>query len=820
MSLEEKRGYKQAAFTRLRSSLSRYIALNDIPNVKLYTDKLKFAFAAYEAAHEVVLESVNIEEHQATYDKESEQFVQTEELFVQSLHSAGACLNAASTSTIDAISQLMNVPRVEIQSFDGAAASYMTFVAVFDEVVGNVNISGQAKLTRLLQFTTGTARDAIDCCALIGGDQGYDEARRILRERFGNPYIITTALIDKLKQQKEVRTPSALRTLADELHSAKIVLKSLNMYSELDNQHHIKEVGARLSSHLWYAWRDRVFNIKRKNKRYATFDEFVEFVTEKADEANDPVYGQKSSSASFSEKSRPSPTPKRATALNNVGSSDFRRKACDVCQEHHPVWQCDTFKKLTIDKRKEAVVQHKLCINCLRSDHDVTKCDEQSYCRAPDCTVKHNSLLHGDVVASYTIDTTVCNNVCMPITPALISCTKVHCLLDTGSTSTFISNKLASQLKLDVTAASLNLRTLNNATSKDKTGVVNISVESLDHKFSIDMKNVYVVNAVPTKPFNVDVNRYSHLRDIDVVSSFDHDVDLLIGQDYARCFLPLDVRKGGKDEPYAVRTPLGYVLYGASSDDVGRKLTVSHFISASMVDFNTNKLLESDRCDVKLLYADAPDKHRVTEPPLDDKCRTISNRCVIPIELRDELPDLRSNSDVFKTSPVGSESSSTCKSNTLEVYSSDATEHDNARQLPEYNDADICLRSNVIMLPKYLRSDQVVSTDDDRALGVAWDIQDDWSYSHSCITDMLFLTKQFSFIVYSICLIVAVLCMLQPFVGNHTTVRKSLTGTGDCNHIHIGENPCWRRLKRFFVSYQKFCDKFFELHVQYLAPTS
>ena len=118
------------------------------------------------------------------------------------------------------------------------------------------------------------------------------------------------------------------------------------MYSELDNQHHIKEVGARLSSHLWYAWRDRVFNIKRKNKRYATFDEFVEFVTEKADEANDPVYGQKSSSASFSEKSRPSPTPKRATALNNVGSSDFKRKACDVCQEQHPVWRCDIFESV------------------------------------------------------------------------------------------------------------------------------------------------------------------------------------------------------------------------------------------------------------------------------------------------------------------------------------------------------------------------------------------------------------------------------------------------------------------------------------------
>ena len=148
-----------------------------------------------------------------------------------------------------------------------------------------------------------------------------------------------------------------------------------------------------------------------------------------------------------------------------------------------------------------------------------------------------------------------------------------------------------------------------------------------------------------------------------------------------------------------------------------------------------------------MLHVDAPDKHRLTEPQLDDKCRTVNNRCVIPIELRDELPDLRSNSDVFKKSPMGSESSSTCKNNAPVVYASDATEHDNAKQLPGYNDADICLRSNVIMLSKYLPSDQVVSTDYDRALSVAWDKQDDWSYSHSCFTDMLACTVSGTYLV-------------------------------------------------------------------------
>ena len=58
MSLAEVQGHKQSAFTKLRSTLSRHIALNDIPKVKLYIDKLKVAFAMYEAAHENLLESL------------------------------------------------------------------------------------------------------------------------------------------------------------------------------------------------------------------------------------------------------------------------------------------------------------------------------------------------------------------------------------------------------------------------------------------------------------------------------------------------------------------------------------------------------------------------------------------------------------------------------------------------------------------------------------------------------------------------------------------------------------------------------------------
>ena len=157
----------------------------------------------------------------------------------------------------------MNIPKVEIMCCDGSPSDYMSFVTVFDESVGKANIDGQAKLTRLLQYTTGSARSAIDCCVLIGGSKGYDEARTILEERFGDPYVITTTLLEKLTVNKEVRSPAALRSLADELNSARIILQAKSMYTELNNQHHIKAIGSRLSTLLWSKWKDRVFQIKR-----------------------------------------------------------------------------------------------------------------------------------------------------------------------------------------------------------------------------------------------------------------------------------------------------------------------------------------------------------------------------------------------------------------------------------------------------------------------------------------------------------------------------------------------------------------------------
>ena len=579
MSVIEVRSHKQAAVSKLISKLVRHVTQAKVGEVKTTITKLNSAFDEYETAHEEVLASII--ENQTKCDSEDKEFIQMEMNYVESLKAANKFLKDDTPRISTDIAYLLNIPKVEIHSFDGTPSRYLSFVAIFDETVGKTSIDGQSKLTRLLQYTTGQARAAIDCCALIGGTEGYKEARRVLQERFGNPYIITTALLEKLKEHKDVRDPAALRSLADELNSASIVLKSMNMYSELDNQHHIKEVGARLSTELWNKWCERVFKIKRKQKRYASFEEFVSFVTEKADEANDPVYGETAAAVHYSSpRAHPSTSATRSTSHSSVIHMKSE-KPCILCQVAHPLYLCPEFKMLNVVKRIEFVNNHNLCSNCLWTGHRVEDCHRNVLCGINGCSVKHSRFLHQNNIIGNAVGNTEASNVCMPIVRVITNkVPDIYCILDTGSSSSFISANLVSKLRLPTTPTSINLETLNNTMSK-KTDLVNLTVDSVNHDFSVDMENILVTDSIPTRSYNVDVEAYSHLQDLDIINTCHQRVDLLIGQDYARCFRPLDVRSGNENEPYAVKTPLGYVLNGASSSDVSHNSTVSHLTTTS-----------------------------------------------------------------------------------------------------------------------------------------------------------------------------------------------------------------------------------------------
>ena len=108
-----------------------------------------------------------------------------------------------------------------------------------------------------------------------------------------------------------------------------------------------------------------------------------------------------------------------------------------------------------------------------------------SYCSKPGCKFKHSRLLHADEDETQTKS---CGTVAasggkeaihVPMVRVKINGVEAWALLDTGSTTTFISKRLADQLKLSGKCINYDIRTINS-TAQHKSQLVNFDVNSED----------------------------------------------------------------------------------------------------------------------------------------------------------------------------------------------------------------------------------------------------------------------------------------------------------------------------------------------------
>ena len=69
-----------------------------------------------------------------------------------------------SLSAVDAlaaISQILNMPKMELETFDGAAATYQRFISIFNQVIEPSTSDQTVRLTRLFSHTTGDAHKTV-----------------------------------------------------------------------------------------------------------------------------------------------------------------------------------------------------------------------------------------------------------------------------------------------------------------------------------------------------------------------------------------------------------------------------------------------------------------------------------------------------------------------------------------------------------------------------------------------------------------------------------------------------------------------------------
>ena len=520
------------------------------------------------------------------------------------------------TDTIQRLAEtfatLSHTPPMEVTKFDGDPKEYLRFITRFNDQVLSQPINESKKLSRLMQYLDGRAKEAVENYEGMG-DGALEEALSVIKTRFGQPYMIVEASIGSLVKGPSVVSGDGkgLQKLADKCQSVYKTLRSMKCLGEV-NTDHLRRVVARLPYYYQAKWRDRASSILKSTSKLPSFHDLVEFLEDRASSENNPVFGNLKdlSKIEGNRKKRFSgPTSPRISSFATQFSqkqfarnADHRISACPVCQQSHSLQTCPSFLNMTVTERRKVVRQSRLCFQCLSSGHYKRTCGHNK-CNVRSCGRRHHRLLHLNdpepkkdsnnnedleqekvTTRDANVQTNAANVIpdvykgatALPVVAVVVfgpdgQSISTYALLDQASEGTFIHRSLAKDLNLKGAESTVSIKSLTGSTSIDAEKVT-VTVEAADQ----DLENSKLVakDVIVTDNFDVHLKvvprkenllRWKHLSDVNFPDVQCGGIRMLIGADNPEVFITEQVRIGGAGEPWAFKYKLGWALMGPTN---------------------------------------------------------------------------------------------------------------------------------------------------------------------------------------------------------------------------------------------------------------
>jgi len=296
---------------------------------------------------------------------------------------------------IFSLTSALNMPSLTLQSFSGDPTDYPRFMGQFSELIIKSSMSETQKLSRLVQFLEGDAKDSVKYFQGVPG--GLDRALKVLKSRYGEPYLIVHSTLESITNIKQLNEfdKVSLRKYSDRLNCAYYTLKSLCQLSEVNTSHMLKIV-KKLTVGDQNKWRNIVANTRPKSPN---FKQLVEFVEKRSNAANDPVFGI----VGYRKEDKSHCSSSKHLHVHST-AADIRSShaitSCAKCKEVHKLMHCTEFVSLDVPRRRAFVKTEKLCFNCLGRNHCVKDCRSKVRCLVKKCGKNHHTLLHENTLPS------------------------------------------------------------------------------------------------------------------------------------------------------------------------------------------------------------------------------------------------------------------------------------------------------------------------------------------------------------------------------------------------------------------------------------
>ncbi|XP_041471180.1 uncharacterized protein LOC121420582 [Lytechinus variegatus] len=378
---------------------------------------------------------------------------------------------------------------------------------------------------------------------------GYLKARTLLEDRFGSRFKISQAWVRKVTSGPNLRPTdkSGLQRFSDDLKICNTTLQALGMMSEVSNQQHMMKIIERLPYYLKSRWL-RVVKDIRHHGRAPNITDVVNFVSDAAEEVNDPVFGalvevKREYPPSRQPVKQKTTTSSFTTSADDNNNKTFKRK-CYLCKAEHSLFGCDTFKKMTPAERLQFAKKAGVCFNCLVKGHMTKDCYLKRTCTVDGCGKKHTKFLHiapgkqqqagisqqqAQFDSQYQPDQQPLGTqshvtgagklkVALPILPVRVYSSEddftvdTFAMLDPGSTTSFCTEDLRRRLHATGKKRTLSLSTLEHANNQLECLEISLTVQAHDTDELVTLPHVYTKKAINISCNNEDPPRLPDSR--------------------------------------------------------------------------------------------------------------------------------------------------------------------------------------------------------------------------------------------------------------------------------------------------------------------
>ena len=133
-------------------------------------------------------------------------------------------------------------------TFNVDSIEYCNFFRAFENMIEAKTTSYSARLYYLVQYTIGDVQELMRSCLAMDSEKGYCEAQKLLAKRYGQPYRIASACVERVTNGPGIKSEegAALQSFSLLLTGCKNTLSDIVYLSKIENPDSLKKIASRL----------------------------------------------------------------------------------------------------------------------------------------------------------------------------------------------------------------------------------------------------------------------------------------------------------------------------------------------------------------------------------------------------------------------------------------------------------------------------------------------------------------------------------------------------------------------------------------------